>query len=376
MENKYISCMVMHAIGDTIGFKNGKWEFMAGGFEKANEKLYEFIELGGVNNISLKGWRVSDDTIMHMQTAASLIENYNSINTLGKIFKKNFLDAYDQFIKEDIRTREPGKATMNALKLFKDGADWQDIPYDINTGGSGASMRSLCIGLAYYGEKNRDQLIQISIESGRMTNNSTSGYLGAFATALFASLAIEGKEITDWPFILYEMLKKNDMVDRYMYITNRDVESYDRDKHIFIGKWYTYINSKFDDKKKPIRRRADRNVVERGKLYHLNYGFKKQRYPNKKEEGMEEKTFIGSGGDDSIIIAYDALLDSGDNWEKLIVYAMLHMGDTDTTGSIAAGLYGILYGMENIPENYFKDLEYKKELTNLGKKLYKKFYTA
>lgn len=372
MENKYISCMVMHAIGDTIGFKNGEWEFMSGGFEKANEKLYEFIELGGVNSISLKDWRVSDDTIMHIQTAVSLLENYNSINTLGNAMKKNFLDAYEQFIKEGLKIRQPGISTLNALKLFKDGADWQDIPYDINTGGSGASMRSLCIGLAYHGEKNRDQLIQISIESGRMTNNSAVGYLGAFASALFTALAIEDIKITEWPFILYDMFK-NGTIDRYMTITNRDVESYNRDKHIFIGKWYTYINSKFDDKKNPIHRRADKNVVERGKLYHLNYGFKKQRYPDKKEDGIEEKTFIGSGGDDSVIIAYDALLDAGNNWEKLIVYSMLHMGDTDTTGCIASGLYGILYGMDKIPENYFKDLEYKKELINLGKKLYKKF---
>jgi len=374
MEDKYISCMVMHAIGDTIGFKNGEWEFMSGGFEKANEKLYEFIELGGVNNISFKDWRVSDDTIMHIQTAVSLLENYNSINTFGQILKKNFLDAYEQFLKEGLKWRYPGISTMDALKLFKDGAEWSDIPYNVYSGGSGASMRSLCIGLAYYGETNRDQLVQISIESGRMTNNSTVGYLGAFASALFASLAIEGKEITEWPFILYDMLKKNEIIDRYMIITGRDVESYNRDKHDFIGKWYTYMNSKFDDKKKPIHRRADKNVVERGKLYHLNYGFKKQRHRDKQGEGTEEKTYIGSGGDDSVIIAYDALLDAGNNWEKLIVYAMLHMGDTDTTGCIAAGLYGILYGMDKIPENYFKDLEYKKELINIGKKLYKKFY--
>ena len=46
MEDKYISCMIMHAIGDTIGYKNGKWEFMAGDFEKANEKLGIKVELG------------------------------------------------------------------------------------------------------------------------------------------------------------------------------------------------------------------------------------------------------------------------------------------------------------------------------------------
>ena len=53
---------------------------------------------------------------------------------------------------------------------------------------------------------------------------------------------------------------------------------------------------------------------------------------------------------------------------------MLHTGDTDTTGAIAAGLYGALYGLEDITDNYLENLEYKKELTDVAKKLYKKYY--
>lgn len=375
MEDKYILCMIMHAVGDTIGFKNGEWEFMKGSYERANEKLYEFIELGGVNNISLKDWRVSDDTILHIQTASSLLENFNSINTLGNILKKNYLHAYDQFNEEKYNTRAPGLTTLNSLKELRDGMEWQDTPYNINSGGSGASMRSLCIGLAYYGETNREQLIQISIESARITHNSTVGYLGAFAAALFAALAIEGKNINEWPFILYDILKSG-VIDKYIVTTGRDVDNFKQDRHVFIGKWNTYINNKFDDNKQPIHRKADRNVVERGRYYHLNYGFKELRNLDISKQRIEEYNFIGSGGDDSVIIAYDCLLDAGNIWEKLIVYSMLHSGDTDTTGCIASGLYGILYGKKNVPDHFFQYLEYKKELTELGKKLYKKFYKA
>ena len=28
--NRYIACMVLHALGDTIGYKNSKWEFKPG----------------------------------------------------------------------------------------------------------------------------------------------------------------------------------------------------------------------------------------------------------------------------------------------------------------------------------------------------------
>ena len=42
----------------------------------------------------------------------------------------------------------------------------------------------------------------------------------------------------------------------------------------------------------------------------------------------------GSGADDCVIIAYDCLLMSKNNYEKLIYTSMIHIGDSDTTGSI------------------------------------------
>ena len=373
MLDQYISCMIMHAVGDTVGFKNGDWEFKSGGEEKTLEKLYEFIDLGGVNNISLKEWKVSDDTIMHIQTAAGLLENYTNINTLGNILKKNFIDALNQFEKEGLESRYPGNSTLSALKKFRDGLEWDRIPYNIETGGSGASMRSLCIGLAFYGKENRHKLIQISIESGRMTNNSAVGYLGALASALFTALAIEKVKINDWPFILLDLFKSG-IISKYIHSAGRDIDDFERDHHIFVEKWHRYVEGKFDDNKNPIKRRVDKNLIYRSRYYADTFGYETKTKIGKRTETVKYR-FIGSGGDDSVIIAYDCLLDSGNDWEKLVIYAMLHMGDTDTTGAIAAGFYGVLYGTENVPNNFLEHLEYKKELTDIGKKLYKKYYT-
>ncbi len=371
MKKKYIACMVLHAVGDTVGYKNSEWEFKKGSYEKILEKLYEFIDLGGVNYISLKGWCVSDDTIMHIQTASSILTDFNSMNSLGKIFKDNFLHAYDQFIEEGLRKRSPGITTMESLKILKNDGNWDSIPYNLFSGGSGASMRSLCIGLAYYGENNRDKLIQISIEASRMTNNSAVGFLGGFASALFTALAIEGKKINDWPFILLELITGK--VEKYIKSVSRDINYYEKDHHVFIEKWHRYIEDKFDDDRIPVIRKSNRNLVYRSKYYGETFGMV---LPTVKENVQYESRsdFIGSGGDDSVIIAYDCLIDAGINWEKLVIYSMLHMGDTDTTGAIAAGLYGTLYGIDAVPANFLEHLEYKDVLTDLGKKLYKKFH--
>lgn len=373
MEERYVACMILHAVGDTVGFKNGEWEFKQGGYDKTLEKFYEFLDLGGINHIYLKDWHVSDDTIMHIQTAASILTDFNSMNSLGNILKQNYLHALKQFEEEGYEYRYPGIATINYLRRLRDGGNWDDTPYDVQAGGSGASMRSLCIGLAFYGESNRHKLIQIAIESSRITHNSAIGYLGGLTSALFTALAIEGKKINEWPFILLDLFKKG-IIQKYIKSVDRGVDSFVRDYHTFVDKWNRYIEDKFDDNKNPIKRKSSRNLVYRGKYYYETFGYKYEKNRGDIIEGMEQTIFIGSGGDDSVIVAYDCLIDSEKNWEKLVIYSMLHMGDTDTTGSIAAGLYGAIYGFEDVSSNFTEFLEYKKELTDLGKELYNKFY--
>jgi len=376
MKNNFIACMVLHAVGDTVGYKNTEWEFMKGPYEKTLEKVYQLINLGGVTHVNLDGWRVSDDTILHMKTAEAILTDFESINSMIKILIKHYIEAYDQFIKEGINYRSPGNATMKAIEWHMKNKDkWDTFGYNFYAGGSGASMRSLCVGLAYSGQENRYKLIQVAIESSRLTHNSVVGYLGGFTAALFAALAIEKVDIKEWPFMLVDMIKNE--VSKYIKQAGRDIMEFEKDKHIFLKKWTIYMDDKFDQKRELIKRRTTNNLVFRGKYYAEKFSF---RDPNVKSDGNgigllpNNAVFVGSGGDDSVIIAYDSLVDSEGNWEKLVYYSMLHCGDTDTTGSIAAGLYGCMYGMHDVSSNFIDHLEYHDELVKLGGKLYDKFY--
>lgn len=361
MEDRYKACIILHAVGDTIGFKNGEWEFKPGHTEKPLEKLYEYVDLGGINHIPQKGWLVSDDTILHIKTAESILENYDTINKLGDILKNKYIEAYEQFYDEGLKVRFPGITTLNSIKRLINGGNWDDMPYDINAGGSGASMRTLCLGLAFHGQDKRYKLIQISIESSRITHNSTVGYLGGMTSALFTAFAIEGVDLLKWPTMLLELFSKG-IIGAYIKKSNRGYDEFINDSHIFINKWKRYVEDKFDEAGNPIKRRSTKNLVYRTKYYYDNFGFIKEGH-----------YFPGSGGDDSVIIAYDCLLDAGDSWEKLVVYSMLHGGDTDTTGSIAAGWWGALKGFHDVPESATQYLEYKDQLESIGKKLFNKY---
>jgi len=360
MEN-FKACMTIHALGDTIGYKNGDWEFMY-----SLDKMYEFISLGGVNHISFKDWVVSDDTVLHMKLAKSLLMDYNSINTLCEIFSTELIKTYDEFSKEGFNKRSPGNITLNSIRSIKNGAKWNELVYNINYGGSGASMRTAAVGLAYNKEEDIDTLIQVSIETSRITHNSAVGYLGGLVTALFTSYAIQKINIIDWPLKLIE-LYESQRIHKYIKLSGRGIKEFESDSMIFFEKWNTYIKDKFKNGA-VVEKKSSINLYLRGKYYQEKFGYVSSVVTDKHHK------FPGSGGDDSVIIAYDCLLDAKDNWEKLIFYAMLHVGDTDTTGCIAGAWYGAYYGFKDIPESHLQYLEYRKELENLGILLHDKFY--
>ena len=366
LEEKYIATMVLHGLGDTIGYRNAEWEFMQSTnvTDKILEKVYEFVDFGGINNVPQKGWNISDDTIMHVRVAYGLLSDYKSVEEFSNALVKEFIDAYKKEFstKEGLFKRRPGKTLIESLERLAKDPQWNGMAYDYYAGGSGASMRSSCIGLAFHGLDNRDNLIKYSIESSRITHNSTVGYLGGLVAALFVAYAIEGINIREWVFLLLDLFNKG-VIGDYIKNVGRDYEQYSQDVHVFINKWTVYVNDKFDDNGNIIKRRSSKNLIYRTQYYYDNFKF------------QEEKNmfFPGSGGDDSVIIAYDCLIDAGNNWEKLVFYAMLHGGDTDTTGCIAASWFGALYGFSDVPSSRLELIENKDELYNLGKKLYKKY---
>lgn len=370
MDKKYYAILLLHALGDTIGFKNGEWEFNYHDADKlleldyVNEMIYEFIDLGGVNGINLNGWKVSDDTLLHMTIGRSMLKYKGEIDEkFIKTVKQNLynetMEMYKEYKGIDGRqkfNRYMGIATFESINKFTNKFDARFDKYNTLSGGNGAAMRNLVIGMCLYGEDKREQLIDVSIITSMLTHNNSIGFLAGFTSALFTALALENQPIEKWVFILLDYLKSK-YVKKFLSVENTE-QIYD---YVFYKRqWQKYIDTRFKDGI-PIKIRSTANPMFRIRYFHDNF-----HRDTKSEQ-------IGASGYLCMIMAYDALLDCDGKWEKLIVYAILHSGDSDTIGSIAGGLYGAVYDMGDVPANMIKYIEVKNKIKQLSHKLYIKY---
>lgn len=374
MELNYVYCFLLSSYADIVGYRGGAWEFIDKKPDMSNDLVFQFISLGGFLGINVINFQSSDDTVMHLATAHALLSKFKSSKELIDNMVKEYVKSFD-----DMDDRGPGITTKESIDLIKAGTKWNKLPYNTNGGGSGGSMRAMCIGLAYHKPDDLDKLIAISIESGRITHNNAIGYLGALVSALFTSYAVQRIKPEKWVFNLLELLNSK-KIDNYLKKTERDLDAYEKDKYKYIIGWEKYVSLRFDDNKNFIQSlpRLD-NDPNSNKLKHLIY-------PNIRSKWYNDNFHLsndfnpGSNGLDSCIIAYDCLLDGKDNWEKVFIHSSIHAGDNDTTGTIACAWYGTYYGnvfrkkWAHIFDQILHDMEFKSELLKTSRKLYKKYY--
>lgn len=364
IKNKYEFVFLLHAVGDTVGFKNSDWEFNYGkpaSLESVLEFIFEFIDLGGINGINLKDWIVSDDTLYHIAIGNALLEYKEFDEPFIYKVKLQLTDMHNRMYNEKEKDgfyRFPGITTTHALNNMSKDHDFRKEPYIKSTGGNGAAMRSLCIGLLFYKEKDFDSLVDMSITLSKLTHNAPIGFLAGFTAAYFVSLGIRDIKVEDWINLLITHLE-SPLIKKYI---DTDNSAEFLDYITYVNNWKIYLDTRFVDGR-PLKTRSTSNMIFRMKYYQENFS---------KESKSVEK--IGSSGYCGMIMAYDALLDCDGFWEKLVFYSMLHPGDSDTVGAIAGGLYGAVYGHGDVSLNMLEHLEEKKILKKLGNSMFEQYY--
>ena len=274
-------------------------------------------------------------------------------------------------------------------------------------------LPSIVIGLLYFDNNIKlnnipsidlKNIIKLSFYISKTINNNYLSCLGSIALTLIVSYAINNIDINKWFFELLDVFKNTNIIDdivkEYLGMKSQEKNNININDENDI-KYYMNQNElkfseyiKFKETKKQIifilekyiKFRFDENNNNSFKyyefmkfpdlriLYYFENFTEKKDIENKEQyiSNIDEDNFFNPGFSifDCLIIAIDSLIECKDNYELLIIYTMLFIGNTSVCGSIASTLYGILYEFKNIPKNLYKnDFQFKNDLISKLKNL-------
>jgi len=350
-------------IGDIIGFDNFKLINDSRNINNNNQavrlsnqtiySIINFISKGGYTGSNLRK-KIYSNNIIFLLSVYDCIKD--SIGKENEIIIDNVINNIIDFYKNDNKRKD--RAYENRIakilnRLMDNNLNWKYSSYSDKSLSFEPSVRCIPIGFFYQGKKNFDSLVNISINSSRITHNNAISYLSGFMSAFFCALAIENKHPSLWLSKIIELFQDGTL-DSYIkkFITDKDeLNLHIKDKDFFLFCLLSYQNFRFEFKNNKWNFLSSNNTSNgnhkifkyldiRIKMFHEMFNKKMSNYFNP-----------GFFGIDSVLIAYDAVLESEGNFEKLIYNSMLHSGLSHTTGCIAGAFFGAYYGNSNLPSN-------------------------
>lgn len=183
-----------------------------------------------------------------------------------------------------------------------------------------------------------------SVPNKLLNRLTPSEAIGAVLAFEMLELAWKGVEIDSWPVTILDTLKQ--APKRYPEVAGiRDMA--EQAKHY----WKTYLEFRYGNAKgkgKPIRN--NRGVIV------FKMMIPAQRYEYYSSQPWTQFSTILIQSISSTICVFDALLDAGGNWEKLLRYLVLLDYDDRGAGLLSGALFGCLYGSSKVPQRWLANL--------------------
>ena len=334
IRDRYLGCLLGGAVGDALG---ASLEFKSMEEIRSTVVITRSDSLGpeGVRSFGLAyGTRgaITDDTQMTLFTAEGLLRAHNRrlANGLGEptaLLYRAYLrwletqrmsgppprpDGWLASVADMYQRRAPGQTCLGALRAGIPGSP--DRPIN-NSKGCGGVMRVAPVGLTTW------EPFELGCAAAAITHTHPLGYLTAGAFAVMIREIVDGKRLSRAAESAGRALRKvqggqvlKELLERAMYIAEYGDPCYE-------------------------------HLVSLG-------------------EGWVAEEALAMG-------LYCAA--SVDNFEDGVALAVLHGGDSDSTGSIAGNLLGAMYGVSAIPERLLREIELYEEIVRIAHDLYLHF---
>ncbi len=335
MRDKFRGCLIGGGVGDALGYAV---EFMD------VESIFDKYGERGISRYDLffgKGsGMISDDTQMTLYTANGLLcgaaRGANEKEYSGYIHKC-YLDwlrtqkwdggaplkgkmAWLNDILELHSRRAPGGTCLSALSSGKKGSVEKHIN---NSKGCGGVMRVAPVGLLFEDE---GMCARIGAEAAAITHGNALGYLPAAVLASTVRELIVNPDVSVREAVLSA---KRTMENTFPYEPELQAMSGLIDRALELA--------------------ASDVADDLDALYELGEGWV---------------------GDEALAVAIYCAVKYDDDFEKCLIAAVNHSGDSDSTGAIAGNILGAKLGLKGIPDCYLKNLELREVIEQMADDLF------
>ncbi|WP_419887074.1 ADP-ribosylglycohydrolase family protein [Neobacillus niacini] len=323
---RYQGCLIGGAIGDALGWPV---EFLR--LDEIKQKYgpqgITQLEKGRSNLVE-----ITDDTQMTIFTVEGLLRAENRGRNKGivhipEVVYRSYLRWLNtQGVNSDVEKdgwiysieglhtrRAPGNTCLDALMSGKMGTMERPIN---NSKGCGGVMRTAPIGLLY----KKEQAFKLGCESAAITHGHPSGYLSAGALSYVIAAIVAGEDL--------DTAVEQALEECVMYPSSEECSQ-------LIKKAVALTNSDISD--------------------------------------LQAIGSLGEGwvGEEALAISIYCALKYQNDFQKAVITAVNHNGDSDSTGAITGNILGAYLGLKGMPENWVKEVELSEELTQLAHDLVK-----
>lgn len=303
--SKFISGILGHAIGDAMGVP---LEFSTRE-ECIEESVINMIGYGA-HDVPKGTW--SDDTSMELAIMDSFIQK-------NQFDYDDIMQKFNEYVNEDKYTPnckmfDIGRTVLRALLDYNNRlttATNSTMNTEIDNG-NGTLMRIFPVVYYAYFNKLNDEQVQVLIDKhSGMTHNHN---ISKMACYIYTSYLIE-------------ILNEKSINEAYKNIREKDYSIYGE---VTISKFDRIINNDI--------------------------------YSNSLEE-IKSTSFVVDTLEAVLWVIHNTI-----NYKQAIIGAINLGGDTDTIGAITGSIAGVLYGRDNIPDDWCEDLIMKDYIVDMAKK--------